>query len=557
MEGLSLAAVLQGSKGPVPEPVAAALVQRVLKVLIAAHGATPPSFQRDLSPSSIVLQPGSVQVLPFDPARASGVHMSAEQAHGQVLDARSDVFSAGALLFHLVCGRPPAQNVTALALGELDAPDASLSPAMKAVLERALKLAPQERFGSAQEMSAALDTASPSSDALDAWLAAAPVAKDETPPSGPLASLVKPRSPAMAVTVLGGVALLGALTAMLAFEYIEHRRALHQMEYEASLRTCGVVSDPTGAQIWLDDRLFPDHTPAVLKLEPGRDYKLEVRGPHGTVTRRIRDQKFVSVLLQGGSGAVVEEESWSPPPPPPEPAPAPAPSEAPQPAGRIIHEDLGSSAPVAIFDAESAPDAFTLTPEHEVLVPESLCLTAPPGTWSVTREPMAFQMLPPGKTKKVPDDRWRGRPRSLGLFFLDAHTGRVELLPKRLETKAVRTLCPFALNDRSLEATAMPLTLTVPGLRAPQDIKGSVINVSFDSRLLVRSLPANKAFRVRISPVQVPYAVMVAFSRGRSDHIVVLDRPEVDVPKDAESVWFTVPVLQRQDLSLSLRIEER
>jgi hypothetical protein len=103
----------------------------------------------------------------------------------------------------------------------------------------------------------------------------------------------------------------------------------------------------------------------------------------------------------------------------------------------------------------------------------------------------------------------------------------------------------------------MPLTLAMPGLRTPQDIKGSVINVSFDSRLLVRSLPANKTFRVRISPVQVPYAVMVAFSRGRSDHIVVLDRAEVDVPKDAEAVWFTVPVLQRQDLSLSLRIEER
>jgi hypothetical protein len=357
----------------------------------------------------------------------------------------------------------------------------------------------------------------------------------------------------MAVAVLGGVGLLGAVTAMLAFEYVEHRRALRQMEYEASLRTCGVVSDPTGAQIWLDDRLYPEHTPAVLKLEPGRDYKLEVRGPHGTLTQPIRDQKFVSVQLQGGGGAIVEAESWNAPPP----APEPAPTEAPHHEGRIIHQDLGSSAPVSVFDAESAPDAFTLTPEHEVLVPESLCLTAPPGTWSVTREPLAFQLLPPGKTQKVPEDRWHGRPRTLGLFFLDARTGRVELLPKRLVTNALRTLCPFALNDRSLEATAMPLSLAVPGLRTPQEIKGGVINVAFDSRLLVRSLPANKAWRVRISPVQVPYAVMVTVSRGRSDHLAVLDRPEVDVPKDAEAVWFTVPVLQRQDLNLSLRVEER
>lgn len=547
MEGTSLAAVLSGS--PLPEPVAAALVKRVLAALEGGR-------VRDLSPKSIVLGPGTAFVLPFDAARASGVHMSPEQAHGQVLDARSDVFSAGVLLFHLVCGRPPAQTVTALALGELDAPDASVSPAMKAVLERALKLAPQERFASASELDAALDAVQPSPEGLDAWLAATPARREEAGPSRALAGGARPRWKMVAATAVGLVALLGTVIGSL--EYAEHRRAVSQAEYEASLRACGIVSDPPGAQIWLDDKLYSERTPAVLKLERGRAYKLDVRGSSGSVTFRLHDHKRVSVRLQNNSGAVLEDETWDAPP-----APATEPVSEPQPhlnGARKIHVELGSTVPVAVFDAESAPDAFTLTPEHEVLVPESLCESGAAGSWTLTRAPMAFQLVLPKanhKTTGVVGSLVASAPRTLGLFFLDARTGRVEVLPRRLEAKQPRTLCLFALNDRALESIAMQPQVKVPGSRAPQELKGGILNVPFDSRLLVRELPANKAWRVKLTPVQVPYPVMIAFAKGRNDQLFVLDRPEVDVPSEAEAVWFTVPVLQRQNLNLSLRVEER
>src|SRR4051812_24983970 len=124
MEGAPLDVLLErareSGRWPLEEPIASAIISQLLDEVARAHAQTPPVFHRDLSPSRLRMSGGSVTLAPFGTPHASGGYMSPEQAHGQVLEARSDVFTAGALLFELVCGRLPAQGVSALALGELD-----------------------------------------------------------------------------------------------------------------------------------------------------------------------------------------------------------------------------------------------------------------------------------------------------------------------------------------------------------------------------------------------------------------------------------------------------
>ncbi len=81
-------------------------------------------IHRDIKPGNVMLtQTGQVKVMDFGIARAlaSGAttmtqtsavigtaqYLSPEQARGEAVDARSDVYAAGCVLFELVCGHPP------------------------------------------------------------------------------------------------------------------------------------------------------------------------------------------------------------------------------------------------------------------------------------------------------------------------------------------------------------------------------------------------------------------------------------------------------------------
>ncbi|HXQ15613.1 MAG TPA: serine/threonine-protein kinase [Caulobacteraceae bacterium] len=155
---------------------AGAIVLQLLDALAGAHalGVT----HRDIKPANLLLgADGRIKVMDFGISRISTSHltqvgavmgtpryMSPEQIRGDAVDARSDIFSTGAVLHELLCGRTPFTGPSFEAvLAKLlhDEPDLApdLPPALAAVIARAVAKAPEQRFQSATEMAAAVRAA--------------------------------------------------------------------------------------------------------------------------------------------------------------------------------------------------------------------------------------------------------------------------------------------------------------------------------------------------------------------------------------------------------------
>ncbi len=188
VEGESLSVLLRRDFRLAPGR-AVSIMHQVLAALAAAHAQG--IVHRDVKPANILLLPdGRVKVTDFGIARLEGPeaagmtragsvigtpsYMSPEQCRGEPVDARSDLFSAGAVLFEMLSGERPfgGGSLTAIALRVVDArpldvaarlPDMPAS--LVAAVARALAKAPDQRFASAEAMAAALAVpASPGDD---------------------------------------------------------------------------------------------------------------------------------------------------------------------------------------------------------------------------------------------------------------------------------------------------------------------------------------------------------------------------------------------------------
>ncbi|ARF73705.1 serine/threonine protein kinase [Kitasatospora albolonga] len=179
VEGQPLGSVLASDirqYGAMPADKALKVTADVLAALETSHEMG--LVHRDIKPGNVMMtKRGVVKVMDFGIARAmqSGVtsmtqtgmvvgtpqYLSPEQALGRGVDARSDLYSVGIMLFQLLTGRLPFDADSPLAIAyahvqeEPVAPSSinrSVTPAVDALVARALKKNPNERFPSAAAM---------------------------------------------------------------------------------------------------------------------------------------------------------------------------------------------------------------------------------------------------------------------------------------------------------------------------------------------------------------------------------------------------------------------
>ncbi|HNE87756.1 MAG: Stk1 family PASTA domain-containing Ser/Thr kinase [Candidatus Nanopelagicales bacterium] len=146
-----------------------------------AHGI----IHRDIKPGNVMLtRSGDVKVMDFGIARAvadaqatmtqgnavmgTAQYLSPEQARGEVVDARSDLYSAGCLFYELLTGRPPFQGESAVSVAyqhvsETPVPPSQVDPAVPPALDplvlKSLAKDPADRYQSANEFKADVERA--------------------------------------------------------------------------------------------------------------------------------------------------------------------------------------------------------------------------------------------------------------------------------------------------------------------------------------------------------------------------------------------------------------
>ncbi|WP_426757278.1 serine/threonine-protein kinase [Myxococcus sp. Y35] len=192
VRGVDLSRLIRALRGPLETAHAVGVVFQALAGLQAAHalqgedGAPLELVHRDLSPHNLMVGfDGRVKVLDFGVAKARAqrtvtlpgivkgkpLYMSPEQARGQKLDARSDLFAMGLILYQALTGtrafEKPEELATmhAICNDALPSRPSHVSRALWGVLETSLAKRPEARFRSAREMADRLaDACRPASE---------------------------------------------------------------------------------------------------------------------------------------------------------------------------------------------------------------------------------------------------------------------------------------------------------------------------------------------------------------------------------------------------------
>ncbi|WP_192625538.1 Stk1 family PASTA domain-containing Ser/Thr kinase [Microbacterium sp. OAE522] len=171
------------SSGPVPVDDAVRYVDGILEALDYSHRAG--VVHRDIKPGNVmVTEKGQVKVMDFGIARAvsdssstvaettqiigTAAYFSPEQAKGEPVDARADLYSTGVVLYELLTGRQPFRGESPVAVAYQHVSETPLPPsevnedspgALDPIVLRALAKDPYQRYPDAAHFRAALDAA--------------------------------------------------------------------------------------------------------------------------------------------------------------------------------------------------------------------------------------------------------------------------------------------------------------------------------------------------------------------------------------------------------------
>ena len=289
IEGENLATTLRRETRLSP-PIVIDLGVRVAEGLHAAHRRD--VVHRDIKPSNLMmLHNGTVKIADFGIARlvadSSAVgtmapsggmvgtanYMSPEQARGEPVDARSDIFSLGVVLYQALTGKKPFARSgmipTVHAVLEHEPPpahevDPSVSPALSDAIAKAMTKDADGRFQTARAFAEALEAARPTSD-VDPTV---PVAPDDLSAKGPVS---KERSRRAPIAIVASLAIL--LAAGLAWQL---------WDGAAPRGLVALSSDPSAAEVLVDGERI-GRTPLEHALEPGSyTFTIQKPGYHAT-----------------------------------------------------------------------------------------------------------------------------------------------------------------------------------------------------------------------------------------------------------------------------------
>jgi len=179
IDGEPLSSIIR-TQAPLAGAQAATITSDIAKALSYAHRHG--VVHRDVKPGNVLITAdGQVKVTDFGIARAIGTdeqvtqtglvmgtatYFSPEQAQGLSVDARSDVYALGVVLYEMLTGRPPFTGETPVSIAyqhvreQPPAPrsmNADIPAALEAIVLQAMAKLPAERYASADEMKADLD----------------------------------------------------------------------------------------------------------------------------------------------------------------------------------------------------------------------------------------------------------------------------------------------------------------------------------------------------------------------------------------------------------------
>jgi tRNA A-37 threonylcarbamoyl transferase component Bud32 len=318
VKGPTLAQVIRDKKR-LPAIDAMYIAERLCWALEAAHQRG--VVHRDIKPSNVILSPDTEneiepKLIDFGLAKVAAVssekgltrtgqivgtpdYMSPEQIANKEVDARSDVYSLGCLVFEMCVGRPPftgGDDVQVLYQQlqvkpdrvEDHVPDAP--PEIDKLLGKALAKDPQARFQSMREMAEAI-----ARGRRKIYRSTTGEAMTGEGPRHSEPHRTQPQGWSTRVSWPAVIALLAIVGAGAAF-------AFSRMSKPVAVKVEGgailVVTRPSGAQIDVDGKAFPEPSPTMVpRLAAGAHTVKLKKGKLGIVERQV--------TLQSGEHAVV------------------------------------------------------------------------------------------------------------------------------------------------------------------------------------------------------------------------------------------------------------